>query len=129
MNSNPVGWFEIYVRDMVRAKAFYEAVFESQLEGMPNPDPVGFPDMEMCTFPMEMEASGAAGALVKMANYPVGVGGTLVYFSCDDCAVQAERARLHGGKVFKGKMAIGEHGFIAMVEDTEGNLIGLHSLA
>ena len=27
MNSNPVGWFEIYVQDMNRAKAFYESVF------------------------------------------------------------------------------------------------------
>jgi hypothetical protein len=29
--NNPVGWFEIYVQDMDRAKAFYEMVFGVQL--------------------------------------------------------------------------------------------------
>ena len=28
MKSNPVGWFEIYVQDMPRAKAFYDAVLQ-----------------------------------------------------------------------------------------------------
>lgn len=127
MKRNPVVWFEIYVQDMPRAKAFYEAVFQDSLEALKNPDPVSFPDMEMWAFPMSMEDSGAAGALVKMAGCPSG-GSTLVYFSCEDCAVEAERAAAHGGKIFKGKMSIGEHGFIAMVVDTEGNMIGLHSM-
>jgi predicted enzyme related to lactoylglutathione lyase len=83
--------------------------------------------MEMWAFPMSMEGSGAAGALVKMAGCPSG-GSTLVYFSCDDCSVEAKRAATHGGEVFKGKMSIGEYGFIAMVVDTEGNMIGLHSM-
>lgn len=32
MNHNPVGWFEIYVQDMDRAKRFYELVFQVKLE-------------------------------------------------------------------------------------------------
>jgi len=127
MKSNPVGWFEIYVQDMPRAKAFYEAVFQGTLEALTNPDPQGFPDMEMWAFPMSMEDSGAAGALVKMQGCPSG-GSTLVYFSCEDCSVELARAAAHGGKVFKEKMSIGQYGFIAMVEDTEGNMIGLHSI-
>ena len=127
MNINPVGWFEIYVQDMQRAKAFYEAVFQGTLEEMKNPDPQGFPDMEMWAFPMSMEAAGAPGALVRMQGCPSG-GSTLVYFSCEDCAIEAQRAALHGGQLFKGKMSIGEYGFIAMVIDTEGNMIGLHSM-
>lgn len=127
MNSNPVGWFEIYVQDMPRAKAFYEAVFQGELVELKNPDPAGFADMEMWTFPMSMEGYGAAGALVKMAGYPSG-GSTLVYFSCADCAVEADRAAAHGGKIFKPKMSIGENGFIALVVDPEGNMIGLHSM-
>ena len=127
MKSNTVGWFELYVQDMPRAKAFYEAVFQGSLEELKNPDPNGFPEMEMWAFPMSMEGSGAAGALVKMAGCPSG-GSTLVYFSCEDCSVEAERAAAHGGEIFKGKMSIGEHGFIAMVVDTEGNMIGLHSM-
>lgn len=127
MKNNPVGWFEIYVQDMLRAKRFYEAVFQTELTPLPNPDPEGFAEMEMLTFPMSMEDYGASGALVKMPDCPSG-GSTLVYFSCDDCAVEAERAAQNGGTIFKGKMAIGEHGFIAMVVDTEGNMIGLHSM-
>jgi predicted enzyme related to lactoylglutathione lyase len=126
MKNNPVGWFEIYVQDMPRAKAFYEAVFQGRLSPLTNPDPSGFVDMEMWAFPMSAEGYGAAGALVKMAGCPSG-GSTLVYFSCADCAVEAERAVAHGGRIFKPKMSIGANGFIAMVVDTEGNMIGLHS--
>ncbi len=86
-------------------------------------------DMEMYTFPMSPEGYGAGGALVKMVGCPSGGGGTLVYFSCQDCAVEAARAAANGGAVVKDKMAIGEYGFIAMVTDTEGNMIGLHSMA
>lgn len=128
MKSNPVGWFEIYVQDMPRAKAFYEAVFQGELTPLTNPDPEGFADMEMWAFPMSRDDSGASGALVRMSGCPSG-GSTMVYFSCEDCAVEATRAVGNGGSVFKPKMSIGEYGFIAMVNDTEGNLIGLHSMA
>lgn len=127
MKSNPVGWFEIYVQDMPRAKAFYEAVFQGALEELKNPNPQEFPDMEMWAFPMSMEGYGAPGALIQMQGYPSG-GSTLVYFTCEDCSIEAQRAATHGGEVFKEKMSIGEYGFIAMVEDTEGNMIGLHSM-
>jgi uncharacterized protein len=127
MKVNPVGWFEIYVQDMPRAKAFYEAVFQDTLEELKNPDPNGFPDMEMWAFPMAMETAGASGALVRMPGSASGGGGTMVYFSCDDCAVEATRAGSNGGKVVQEKMSIGEFGFVAIVSDTEGNVIGLHS--
>lgn len=127
MKSNPVGWFEIYVQDMSRAKAFYEAVFQGALTPLENPDTKNFPDMEMWAFPMSMEGYGAPGALVRMAGYPSG-GSTMVYFSCEDCAIEAARAEMNGGKVLQQKMSIGPHGFIAMFSDTEGNVIGLHSL-
>lgn len=74
------------------------------------------------------DAPGTAGALVKSSKMGPGVGGTLVYFSCADCAEQAARAQAAGGKVLQPKTSIGQYGFIAMVQDTEGNLIGLHSL-
>lgn len=127
MKANPVGWFEIYVQDMPRAKAFYEAVFQTKLEQLENPDPIEFGEMEMWTFPMSMENYGASGALIKMPGCPSG-GSTLDYFACDDCAVELERAVQSGGTVFKGKKAIGVNGYIAMVVDTEGNMIGLHSM-
>jgi uncharacterized protein len=127
MKSNPVGWFEIYIQDMPRARAFYEAVFQGTLTQLANPDPEGFADMEMWGFPSSMDGNGASGALVKMAGCPSG-GSTMVYFTCDDCAVEAGRVVSNGGEVVSEKMSIGENGFIAMVSDTEGNVIGLHSM-
>ena len=127
MKNNPVGWFEIYVQDMPRARAFYEAVFQGTLTPLTNPGAESFPGMEMWAFPSDMTAYGACGALVKMPGYPSGAG-TLVYFSSQDCAIEAARAVAAGGMVFRDKMSIGEHGFIALINDTEGNMIGLHSM-
>lgn len=125
MKTNAVGWFEIYVTDMERAQAFYETVLATKLEKMEMPD--GFGDMQMQAFPADFQVCGAPGALVQMKNVNPGVGGTLVYFSCEDCAIEAARVADAGGKLQQPKFSIGENGFIAMVEDTEGNTIGLHS--
>jgi predicted enzyme related to lactoylglutathione lyase len=119
---NPVGWFEIYVQDMARAKAFYEKTLAVTLENLQSPE------VEMWTFPMQMDLPGAAGALVKMGGKDSGSGGVIIYFSCADCAVEAGRAAKSGGQLVKEKFSIGEYGFIAFVNDTEGNLIGLHSI-
>jgi predicted enzyme related to lactoylglutathione lyase len=121
MINNPVGWFEIYVQDMARARGFYESVFAHRLEKL---DTHG---LEMWAFPMQESAKGASGALVKMEGVPSGGGGTMIYFSSVDCAVEADRVRTSGGKVVKEKFSIGPYGFIALVTDTEGNMIGLHS--
>jgi uncharacterized protein len=64
--------------------------------------------MEMWAFPMAMEGYGAPGALVKMTGCPSG-GSILVYFTCDDCAIEEARAASNGGSVFKKKMSIGEY--------------------
>ena len=118
---NPVGWFEIYVQDMPRATAFYQTVLGVTLSKLPAPG------VEMWAFPMNMEGPGASGALVKMAGVPSG-GSTLVYFVCDDCAVEGARVAGAGGKVHKDKESIGEYGFIVLAVDTEGNMFGLHSM-
>ena len=121
---NPVGWFEIYVQDVARAKAFYEAVLSLKLEKLEAP---GSGPLEMWAFPMQQGGTGAAGALVRMEGMPSGGNSTLVYFACEDCAVEAGRIEAAGGKVQREKMSIGEHGHVVLALDTEGNLIGLHS--
>lgn len=122
---NPVGWFELYVSDMARAKAFYSAMLQRELFDLPGAPGI---DMQMAVFAQDMNVSGASGALVKSGMQAPGPGGTLVYFSCMDCAVEAARAAASGGKVVQPKTSIGEYGFYALVQDTEGNAIGLHSL-
>ena len=61
-------------------------------------------------------------------GFSSGGNSTLVYFSCEDCAVEASRVVDAGGQIHREKWSIGEYGFIALVVDTEGNKIGLHSL-
>lgn len=121
MSDNPVGWFEIYVQDMARAKRFYEAVLGAKLSKLEGPD------MEMWAFPMSMEKPGASGALVKMAGFSSGGNSTLVYFSSEDCSIEEARVKKAGGRIQQPKMSIGEYGFISLAFDTEGNMFGLHS--
>jgi uncharacterized protein len=119
---NPVGWFEIYVENMDRAKAFYGAVFDVEFTKLQSPG------IEMWGFPMKSGAAGASGALVRMPGFPVGKNSVLIYFMCDDCTVEADKAAKAGGRIQKTKMSIGQYGYIALVIDTEGNMIGLHSM-
>jgi predicted enzyme related to lactoylglutathione lyase len=115
-------WFEIYVQDIERAKSFYESVFQLKLERLNNPE------IELWAFPMEMGKWGAGGALVKMEGVDSGGNSTIIYFSCEDCAVERARVPVAGGQILREKWPIGEYGFIALVVDSEGNTIGLHSL-
>ncbi|MGH9949588.1 MAG: VOC family protein [Pyrinomonadaceae bacterium] len=122
MARNSVGWFEIYVDEMERARGFYEAVLGVTLQDLESPG------IEMWAFPGDPGNAGAAGSLVHMDGFKAGGNSTLVYFSCEDCATEEGRVEASGGKVFKTKFSIGQYGFIALAYDTEGNMFGLHSL-
>lgn len=126
-NANPVNWFEIYVADLPRAKAFYETVLGVRLEKMDAADP-GVDGMWM--FPGQTGGAGAGGSLVHMPGGPAGGNNSvLVYFRADDCGPVAKRAPAAGGKILKDKFSIGQYGYIAILQDTEGNVFGLHSNA
>lgn len=122
MKNNPVCWFEIYVQDLDRARKFYESVFLTKLEKLDSHE------IEIWGFPIDKERFGAGGALVKMAGFPSGGNSTVVYFSCEDCAAEERRVVEFGGRIERNKMPIGEYGFISLAFDTEGNMLGLHSL-
>lgn len=118
---NPVGWFEIYVDDMARAKAFYAAMLGIEFSPLQSP-------IELWAFPMLPGGQGISGALARLeGGRPTG-NAVLVYFSCEDCGLTAARAAAAGGCIHKEKFAIGQYGFIALVTDSEGNMIGLHSM-
>lgn len=121
---NAVGWFDIYVDDLNRAVAFYETVLGATLEQMG--DPTG--ETQMMSFPADMSTYGAAGALTKSPHAGPGVGGTVVYFMAEDCAVQEARVAEAGGIVVRPKFSIGEFGWVSLCQDTEGNMFGLNSL-
>jgi len=119
---NPVIWFEIPVEDMARGKAFYEAVFCHKL------DVVDMGPRQMAMFPMEMGIPGVGGALVKEETFVPSYAGSLVYFSVTDIAVTLEKVVANKGKILIPKASIGEYGFCAYFEDSEGNRIGLHTM-
>ena len=84
-------------------------------------NPIRFPSLGQ----MELDIVEMTGGLV---NLPPAGGGTLVYFGCRDCAAEASRVVANGGTIVREKMSIGEHGHIVLARDTEGNMIGFHSM-
>lgn len=119
-HANPVNWFEIPVSDLARAKTFYESVLEVEItESEMGPKKMGW-------FPMEMGISGSAGTLVKSDGYKPSHDGTLVYINVDSIDATLEAIATAGGKTLIPRMSIGDHGFIAHFEDTEGNRVALH---
>lgn len=125
MANNPVTWFEIYVDDLARAKQFYESVLSVNLDALGDPNDTS---IEMLSFPSEMDKYGATGALVKMEGVTAGGNSTLIYFECEDCAVEESKVEAAGGRIQKPKMSIGEYGFVSLTVDSEGNMFGLHSM-
>lgn len=120
--ANPINWFEIPVTDMARAKKFYESVLGVELAVN------NWPNMEMAWFPMEQDAAGATGTLIKAESYVPSYQGTMVYFSVDDIEQTLKNVNKNGGKTLNPKMSIGEFGFVAHFEDSEGNRVALHSV-
>jgi len=122
IKTNPISWFEIPVRDVGKARRFYEKVFDMELT---------LEDMDafnMAFFPMAENAPGAAGMLIKGETYEPSHAGTIVYFSVEDIEETLRRINANGGKTLLPKKSIGEYGFIAHFEDTEGNRLALHSM-
>ncbi len=121
---NAIGWFDIYVNDLNRAVAFYEAVLGHKLEEIV--DPTG--QSQMMSFPADMGIYGAGGALTKSEHASPGVGGTIVYFSTEDCALEEAKIIDAGGAVVRPKFSIGEFGWVTLCQDTEGNMFGVSSM-
>ena len=119
-HANPVNWFEIPVDDMNRAKQFYEAVLSVEIvETEMGPNKMGW-------FPMEMGIPGSPGTLVKGEGYKPSHDGSLVYLHVDKIDPTLEAIQAAGGKTLMPRLSIGQHGFIAHFEDSEGNRVALH---
>lgn len=119
-HANPVNWFEIPVNDLKRAKAFYEEVLEIEVvEAEMGPNKMGW-------FPMEMGAPGSPGTLIQGEGYTPSQTGSLVYLHVDQIDATLERINSAGGATLMPRTDIGQHGFIAHFEDSEGNRVALH---
>lgn len=118
---NPVGYFEIPVLDLDRATTFYEAAFGEALE---RSEIDGHP---MAFFPFDPDAPGITGALAQGDSYAPGAQGARIYFKVDDIDATLHRVEAAGGRTAYPKTPVGQYGWVAEFEDSEGNLIGLQS--
>jgi uncharacterized protein len=122
MKQNAINWFEIYVDHFDRAQAFYEQILGVQLQIVENMGP------KMGMFPCDYE-KGIGGCISVMDQVKAGPGGTIVYLNVEGELDQVlGRVPVAGGSIVLPRMAIPPHGFIAIIVDTEGNRVGLHSM-
>lgn len=122
---NDFSWFEQYVSNLDKARVFYERVFEKSLGPVFN-----FEGQRMLSFD-NFSTFDAKGVLVEVPSYSgesMFNGRHMVYFECDDCALEESKIECNGGLIVKSKHSIGEYGFLAIVKDIDRNSIGLHSL-
>lgn len=121
--TNALNWFEIPALDIERSKKFYETIFSIKMETM---EMMG---TKMAFFPFEPGSGKASGALVQGEPHKPSGEGTYVYLNAnpnmDNIIAKVENA---GGKIVSPKTSIGENGFVAYIMDTEGSVVGLHSM-
>ena len=118
--TNPVFHFEIPVSDLDRAVRFYETVFGYELTRRM------VDGYEMAFFPRADGGPGASGALAKGDVYIPSKTGALIYFDVADIDLVLARAASEGAEILYPKKDIGDGGYVAEIEDSEGNRIALN---
>ncbi len=128
---NAISWFEIPATDLERAARFYETIFGITLI------PMELPNFKMRMFPLE-DMMGVGGAIVTIENEvntqnfykPSSTDGVLIYLNGNpDVQIVLDKVEAAGGKIIVPKTEIApDYGFMAIIIDTEGNRIGLHSI-
>ena len=119
--SNTFVWVDIPVLDLDRAIAFYGAILGKAVDKVEGP---GF------TFGLFKHEGNEVGGCLFLPEGDVkpSLHGPLVYLDATgrlDAAIDA--AAKGGGKVLQAKHPIGPHGWRAVIADTEGNRVALHS--
>jgi predicted enzyme related to lactoylglutathione lyase len=114
-------WFDIPVRDLERALSFYSAVLGTQLKK----EQTG-PGTAMALLPHAKGSIG--GCLILSADARPSENGPLLYLNTDGRLDEAiDEVEKHGGSVLLTRHSIAPFGFRAIVLDSEGNRIALHS--
>jgi uncharacterized protein len=123
---NALNWFEIPVVDFDRAKKFYETLFSYQMpESMMGPNRMGF-------FLYDFKAGKVGGAIIYNPEmYTPSDKGALIYLNCQpDLQPILDKVAAAGGAVVVKKTVITpELGYTAIITDTEGNRVALHSMS
>ena len=123
---NAISWFEIPATDLDRATKFYETIFGVSLF------PMDMPNIRMRMFPLEDNMTQVGGAVVDSGGFhkPSSSDGVLIYLNGNpDVQNVLDKVEAAGGSIMVPKTEISpEYGFMAVIIDTEGNRIGLHSI-
>ena len=120
--TNALNWFEIPAKDISRAKAFYENIFEIKMEEME------MSDMKYAMFPFDPTKGKIAGGLAQSPMHTPSSTGSIIYLNANpDLQKVLDRIEKAGGKITMPKTSIGQNGFMAFFTDTEGNTMALHS--
>ena len=119
---NAINWFEIPVKNLNRAKTFYETMLGGTMQQM---ETMG---MKSAFFPSDLQ-NGIGGCIIEGQGYEPSAKGALVYLNGgEDLSVALSKVEAAGGKIVLPKTAIGPNGFMAHFTDTEGNKVALHSM-
>ena len=125
--NNAISWFEIPAIDLARATLFYESIFNTQLI------PIDLPNIRMRMFPLDDIQNGIGGAVVDSGGFhkPSLTDGPLIYLNANpDVQLILDKVDAAGGSIMVPKTEISpENGYMAVIIDTEGNRIGLHSVS
>ena len=121
-STNAINWFEIPATDILRAKAFYESIFEITMQEME------MPDMKYAMFPFDTKSAKVSGAIAKSSFHTPSSTGSIIYLNANpDLQIVLDRIEKAGGKITMPKTSIGGNGFMAFFIDSEGNGMALHS--
>ncbi len=123
--NNAISWFEIAATDLDRAQKFYENVFGIKMI------PMDLPNIKMRMFPLEDMMNQVGGALVDSGGFhkASATDGPLIYLNANpDVQNVLDKVIDAGGGIMVPKTEISaDYGYMAVMTDTEGNRIGLHS--
>jgi predicted enzyme related to lactoylglutathione lyase len=122
---NAISWFEIPATDLDRAQKIYDDIFDISMTALE------LPNIKMRMFPLE-DMMGVGGAVVDSAGFytPSATDGPLIYLNANPDVQQVlNKVEAAGGKIVVPKTEISpDYGYMAVITDTEGNRIGLHSI-
>ena len=125
--NNAISWFEIPAINLERAQKFYETIFNINLI------PMDLPNIKMRMFPIDDLVAGVGGAIVDSAGFhkPSATDGPLIYLNANpDVQAVLDKVKEAGGIVLVPKTEISpDYGYMAVLIDSEGNRIALHSAA
>src|SRR6266403_3822153 len=127
MSANTLCWTDIPVTNLDRAVKFYSAVLDQEVSKFAEQ---GF-EYGLLTHE-EQSASGClcVGSDSAGSENKPSQNGPLIYLSVEGRLDDATKAvTSNGGKVLQDKHQLGPHGFRAVIVDSEGNRIALHSSA